>query len=468
MLHLVLLEALLACNASDPADPAADTGADDLPCTPDADAGNILVIVLDDVGLDKVGVYGLHPDPPPTPNIDALAARGMRFTNAWAEPTCSPSRAALLTGRQPARTGMGTWLYTEGEPFALRDEEVTLPEVLAGADPPYTSSVIGKWHLTGFDAEDPATHPLRAGFQHHRGSLGNPTSALQEGNTPRSYTNWEKNVDGVVEWTDTYMTVDSTDEAIAAICELPEPWFIYLAYNAPHDPYHAPPAELTTLEVSEGDDDVTLYAAMLEAADTEIGRLLDHIAGDERMAGLNLFLLSDNGTPAAAITSPWDPQRGKGTLYEGGVRVPLIAVGPAVGCEGCVSDALVHITDLFPTVAELAGVAPPPSDGASLLPALADPDAEVRGYLFSEQFDPVGAPPYGYHERALRDRRWKLVVNEESGWIWTRLYRVPSPDEGVDEGRDLLTRALDDDAQQALERLSTSLDAVTSEASFEL
>lgn len=442
------------------------------------DAENVLIVVADDVGIDKTHAYGEHESAPPTPNIDALAQDGLLFRNAYACPTCSPTRAALLTGRLPSRTGVGRWIYPGSETADLRLSELTLPEMLRHSETCTTTGLVGKWHLVRFNREDPELHPLAQGFDHHRGSLANPLDAVQSGETPRGYTHWEKDVDGELQWSDTYMATDTTDEALAFMASSPQPWVLVVAYNLAHVPVHVPPGDLNLAGVTEGSTDLEKMEAMVQALDAEFGRLRAGIPSGQRDR-TNIVYLSDNGTAANFIEEPWINSRGKGTIYDGGVRVPLIMAGPHVSTPGAETDALVHVVDLFPTVAELAGVdvqglvveegqdagAPVTLDGVSLLGLLEDPDsAPPRETVYTEGFYPNGDVARDWRISMVRDAEWKLSRDEEEGVLTReRFYRyVPG---SVDEGYDLLSKDLSADNQAAYEALAARLDAITAELS---
>jgi len=380
-----------------------------LSAPPDEHASNVLVVVADDLGIDKLRIYGTHPEQPATPTLDGLASQGVLFRNAWALSTCSPTRAAALTGRYPSRTGIGRAIHRP-----LRRElplaEITIPEVLVHAPDSYTSAAFGKWHLSTPVSPSGLDHPLRQGFATYTGSINN---LMSEG---ESYMQWGKVVDGTeVPWT-VYATTDTTDDAIAWVSSHAEPWFVWLAYNAPHAPLHAPPAELIGRELDDDASELELFNAMVEAMDTELGRLLDGLDPDVA-ARTTVVFLGDNGTPGFAIAPPFDAAQGKNTLFEGGVRVPLIISGPLVHTPGSTAGAMAHVVDLLPTVADIAGVPPDALpddlDGHSLVPWLADPEQPiVREVLFAEDFRPLGPPPWGYHQLAVRNEQFKLVITE--------------------------------------------------------
>ena len=374
---------------------------------------NVLLIVADDVGVDRVGCYAEHPNPGHTPTIDGLAARGVLFRNAWSSPLCSPTRAGLLTGRHAFRTGVGDVVdYGSGTGQALPLAETTLPELLdAGTAGRWSAAAIGKWHLGTASAGGPA-HPLLSGFAHHSGALGNlGTSAA-----PGDYVAYLKAVDGQLTPSRVYATTDAVDDALAAIGAMNEPWFVYLCFNAAHQPYQAPPAELHSFDLGPDATPVQYMKAMTEAMDTEIGRLLRSLP-EAVLRRTTVVVVGDNGTDPDATTAPFVKSHAKGTVYEGGVNVPLIVAGPRVRRPGSECAALVQTLDLFATVADIAGVSPasalPPGarlDSVSLLPYLDDPwQPSLRRYAFTETFAPNGDGPYDHVERALRGDRYKLV-----------------------------------------------------------
>ncbi len=434
--------------------------------------GNILLLVADDLGTDKLAAYGEHPVPSPTPVIDELAATSVLFRSAYASPSCSPTRAALLTGRYGSRLGIGTIVDADSSQ-ALAPEEIGLPQVLASAG--YTSALAGKWHLAGLYADDFTTHPAQYGFAQHAGSMHNLRTALGGEPDDAGYFFWQKNTDGALAYTSTYATTDTVDDAIRYVETLPEPWLVQVSFNAPHIPLHWPPPELHDQPVTTGGGDLQLrqYDAMVQAMDTELGRLLDALG--ERREQTTIIFLGDNGTPGQSIRPPWDPDRGKGTLYEGGVRVPLLVSGPAVRTPGS-SSALVHVVDLFPTLARLAGLPAletpdgrqPSLDGRSILPALRTPSepTQLRDVVLAELFKPNDTDSPLEESRTLRDSRYKLIRERYSGegeLAVERLFEL-----GIvpwSEGEDLLTPSASPSPEvlEAYERLAARLDALEEE-----
>lgn len=392
-----------------------------------AGSPNLLIVVLDDVGVDMIGAYGEGTAAERTPRIDDLARGGVRFTRAYTSPVCSPTRASVMTGRYGFRTGIGTVEEIGG--FDLPLAEVTIPEVLDAGSRGYAHAAIGKWHLSA-DLEAGSTAPNDAGWQHFAGALHNVTD----------YYDWDKTIDGQVVHTTEYVTIDNADSAIEWIAARTGPWCCYLAYNAAHTGlsggriYQDPPASLTTFDEDPGRGIPPLqrkYLAILEALDHELGRVLDSLPADVR-ARTTILVLGDNGTPGQVTEAPFPKIHGKGTVHEGGIRVPLVIAGHGVARPG-VCDALVHSVDLFATVAELAGVGPEelagllPAgrtlDSRSLVPYLADPDrASIRETAYAEWFTPNHDPAVSEEaafNRAIRNDRYKLVRHEvrtKSGW----------------------------------------------------
>ncbi len=440
---------------------------------PDPPGGNVLIVLFDDIGVDHVGAYGLNPLAPPTPVLDGLAAQGVRFDRAYASPVCSPTRGILLTGRHARRTGLGWIADTGSRDFALPLASLTLAEALDHAWPaPWATSAVGKWHVAGPQAQGVLTHPLDQGFDWFSGSVGNPS--YQEG---RGYDDWDKNTNGVAGVSTTYTTTDSVDDAIARAQGMPEPWLLYVALHAAHTPLTPPPADLITAQVAEDDDQDTLFDATVEAMDTEIGRMLDTL-GPDLLSRTTLIVAGDNGSPEHAVDPPLEPLEAKHTVFEGGVRVPLIVTGPHVAVPGSASDALIHIADLFATTLHIAGVPltdrpgglsvdveePIAIDGLSLLPMLADPRRTGRASVFVEAFFPNGGPPPvegGILRRSLIGPRFKLLRNGDS-----ELFFDLGDGVQIDDGEPLLP-PLAPDAAAAYGQLRWELDQIEQTLSFE-
>jgi len=446
---LTVLLILNACGA-DPdsrrnpkADPTTDTGA-----RPE----NILILLVDDMGVDKFRPYGAYERQPETPHLDRLAERGVLFRNAYASPICSPTRASLLTGRYTSRLGVGRTIW-ESSYLQLHDTQTLLPEMLAESPHAYATAGAGKWHLAGLHSNTSLDHPTANGFQYFQGTLGNLSD----------YYTWYLNDNGTTVYTEAYATSHQIDTAIAMADSLPEPWLLYVSFSAPHAPLHVPPSSLhTTPALAESDGDVALYKAMVEAVDTEIGRLLAHLEGPT-MDRTNVFFLGDNGTPSFAVAPPFSPGRSKDTLFEGGIHVPFVVAGPRIAAPGTESAAFVHVADIFTTAAEIAQVdlastmADVETDGISLLAYLADPTTpSIREYAFSEEFSPLGAPPYTLRSRAIRDATHKMIRGDgDDQTFHERLYTFV--DGAIDEGP-VIPPPYGTEDQAAYDRLSAELD----------
>ncbi|MEO0650228.1 MAG: sulfatase-like hydrolase/transferase [Planctomycetota bacterium] len=374
-----------------------------LSCSRQEVVPNILVVVADDLGIDLVNAYGVAPSPPCTPSLDALAEEGLLFRDAWATPYCSPSRAALLTGRHGFRTGIG-------QPIAavLSLDEFTLAEGLRDSEERYSTAALGKWHLAGGAGADPM-HPNKSGFEHFAGTL--------DGFVP-DYSAWSKITNGKAAPTTVYATVDTTDDALEWIDALPEPWFLYVSYHAPHTPLHHPPAELCPpstncpdgfcANLGPASSDVDQLKAMVEVLDDQIGRLADAID----TADTYLFVIGDNGTTAAGSEPPFASEKAKGTVYQGGVKVPLIVLGPGV-VPGETS-APVGITDLMATIGDLTRTGLTAEDSVSFVPTLFDPGYRPRSTVYAETFTPNGSTlPIPRHDYTVRDGRFKLLVQHD-------------------------------------------------------
>lgn len=355
------------------------------------------------MGVDLVGAYGEGANPPCTPNIDGLAQQGLLFRNAWSEPICTPTRAQILTGRHAFRTGLGYNVFSnpDAELAGLDEDDLILPKALDG----YNSSALGKWHLSS-GAQGPR-HPNMMGFGYYAGSLYN---IAESGNG--SYYDWLKTVNGQQHEETTYVTIDTANDAIKRASEMAPPWFLYVAFHAPHLPAHVPPPALCAQEgtcatpycpVDEGDTARTKVKATIEALDSEIGRML----GELRRVDPDVIVIfvGDNGSHRVMTEAPFDRDHAKGTLYEGGINVPLIISAPGYATGEV--DGLVSTVDLFATVVELAGRDATTEDSVSMVPYMTGiATGSLRSMVYSERFGPEWELRY---TRAIRDERYKLL-----------------------------------------------------------
>ncbi len=425
---------------------------------PPSERPNILFIVADDIGVENVGAYGENPDAAHTPVIDQLASEGVLFRNAWSNPRCSPSRSTLLTGQYGFRTGIGRTVGWATDLFELSPDGATLPRVLGLLG--YGTAAVGKWHLAAEQLSGYA-HPQMLGFDHHRGAIDNLPSF-----NGQAYFDYEKSVDGVVQQSTTYATTDAVNDTLALVEQLGEPWFVYLAFNAPHGPYHKPPDALHTYDLAglSVQQNIPLHMkAMTEAMDTEIGRLLAELPPAE-LARTVVVIVGDNGTDGIASVPPWEPSHAKGTVFEGGVNVPLIVWGDGVGVGE--SAALVNLVDLYGTALQLAGIHGPTSpDAVSVLPYLIDPAApSLRSFVYTERFAPngfdLGFGPLLSWYRAVRNERYKLrdAFNTFTGEDFQELYDLEAD---PFETTDLLLGALTPEEAAALAELQAALGSVS-------
>jgi arylsulfatase A len=381
---------------------------------------NLIVILADDLGYGDLGCYGSKVIA--TPRLDRMAREGIRFTDFYvASPFCSPSRAALLTGRLPARCGVPYVLFPS-EHTGLPPEEVTMAEMLKSAG--YATACIGKWHL-GWRS---GLRPQNQGFDESFGVRhSNDADEWTPGRAFHQLTDFEpfalREGDRVVEQPvdQALLTEKYTRRALDFIRQHRErPFFLYLPHTMPHVPQYASPA-------FAGKSKDGVYGDCIEELDASTGRILDLL--DELGLAENtlVIFISDNGAAvrqradAKAKTKSVTAQRfpghahggsngplkmGKGTTWEGGVRVPCLVRWPGVIAKGRVESTPVSALDLFPTFAALAGVKPPAGvkldgrDISALLKNAGEPQGGAR--LLTHYF--------GVQLQAVREGPWKLIV----------------------------------------------------------
>jgi arylsulfatase B len=244
-------------------------------------------------------------------------------------------------------------------------------------DDAYATAVVGKWHLAG---ESTSFNPESLGIDYYAGLI---RGAVQ------SYYQWQLTEDGAGSLQTDYTTEVFTDLAIDWVNEQNQPWFLWLAYTAPHTPFHVPPAEMHSQgdlpEYAMGMDPMPYYLAAIEAMDYQIGRLLDAIP-EEELDNTVVIFLGDNGTPNQVAQGPYTSNTVKGTLYQGGINVPLYVTGKGVSRTG-EETSLVGSTDLFCTIAELAGVNVPEIHDSKSFIALLSEGGAHRDFQYSEMND---------------------------------------------------------------------------------
>lgn len=320
----------------------------------------------------------------------------MTFDALWADPLCSPTRATILTGRYGFRTGvLGTNPNING---AIPLTETSIQKYLTDHSA-YKSAVIGKWHLSN-SANGGADNPKNMGVEYFAGLLGASHDVPDQ-----NYSNWTLTKNGVTSTVTEYSTTYFTNEAINWIGQQKTPWFLWLSYTAPHTPFHLPPAGLHTQSLSGTAADIdanprNYYFATLEALDTEMGRLLNAV---DRQNAIIIFI-GDNGSPSRVVQSPYVPGRAKGTLYQGGIHLPLIVSGTGVTRAGAREAALINTTDLFSTVADLAGTGlTTMPDSQSFKGLLTGGSIQKRAFAYSEVSQD---PTVGW---AIRNEKYKLI-----------------------------------------------------------
>jgi len=414
---------------------------------------NVLLILADDVGVTGVRCYGASPHAPRTPNLDRLARQGVLFRNAWSNPSCSPARAGIFTGKHAFRTGVGTVILPSSR-NVLDLRQPLLPRLASSAG--YATALFGKWHL-GNKNNGGDRAPNLAGWSHFAGASGVTFRR------PYDYFQWPRTVDGQTGICHRYATSQTVDDALAWIAEQEGPWFCCVSFNAAHAPFHVPPPPLQHTGGKEIAGDARLcYRAMIEAMDTEIGRLLRDMGPE--LARTNVIFAGDNGTPREVVQPPHEPLHGKGSVYQGGVNVPLLIGGPSVQAPGREVQGVAHTLDLFATVldligADLAQLAPTAGvDSLSLAPYLVDPEQPpLRATVYTEGF--LGATPrVGF--AAIRDARFKLI--RKSGLV-TR-YELYDLARDPLERRNLLLhrRRISSHASEAYRTLRREMEALKS------
>ncbi len=367
---------------------------------------NILVILSDDLGYGELGCQGFTPQIP-TPNIDSIAAAGVRFTSGYVSgPYCSPTRAAFMTGRYQTRFGHefnpGP-ARTAGKTFGLPLTETTIADRLKTAG--YTTGWFGKSHL-GYE---PPFHPLKRGFDEFYGFLGGAHSYLDASadaaNPILRGTKPTTDIDG-------YTTDAFAREAVAFIDRhQSKPWFCYLAFNAVHAPLEATNKYLSRFS-DISDNKRSRYAAMQSAMDDAVGSVLAKVRALGLEENTLIVFFSDNGGPTVQTTSANGPLRGfKAQTWEGGIRVPFMVQWKGHIPAGKVDDRPVIQLDIYPTALAAAGVAIQPEwqvEGVNLLPYLTGekqgPPHEALYWRFGPQV-------------AIRAGDWKLVKGAGSAGV---------------------------------------------------
>ncbi len=418
-----------------------------------AQQNNVLIIIADDLGVDYMSTYEEGSDFASTPNINTLSATGIQFNNAWSNPACSPTRAGILTGRYGFRTGITNVVGGRNGGQGINTEEFTLPDVIKASLSGYTNACIGKWHLSD-DTNGGEDNPNLMGFDYYSGLLTGASN----------YFEWNKTTNGLTATVSNYATSENVDDAIRWIDQQAGPWFQWLAFTNPHTPFHLPPAELHSFDNLSGSfrdirtRPIPYFKAMVEAMDTEIGRLFQHLKQTGQFDNTNIIFIGDNGTTEQVVQAPFDPNRSKTTLYEGGVNVPMIISGPAVNGGGRQSNALINTLDTFATSLDLMGINTLNTipgniiiDSKSLLPIIKNESTAIRNWVFSELS--------GLNEqndgKTIRNTTFKLIKFDNGIEEFYNLNNDPF------ENNNLLSQTLSANAQNNYIELSDQLNQLT-------
>lgn len=370
---------------------------------------NIVLIVADDLGYGDLSSYGaedLH-----SPALDSLAASGIRFTQFYANsPVCSPTRASLLSGRYPPQAGVPGVIRThESNNWGNLAQDIELlPEKLRPRG--YHTAMVGKWHL-GLNAPQ---RPVDRGFDHFEGFLGDMMDDYY--NHRRHGINYMRRGEEVI-YPEGHATDLFTDWAVHYIesrTVSTAPFFLYLAYNAPHTPIQPPEEWVTKVQQREGDidDDRAKLVALIEHMDHGIGKVMAALKETGFYDNTLVIFVSDNGGQLNVGARNGPLREGKGTVYEGGIRVPAIASWPGRIAPSTTSDALLTTMDIYPTLLEAARARITQIiDGTSFLGSLlGGPDPDPNRLLFFSRRE-GGLRFGGKTIEAVRQGPWKLLQN---------------------------------------------------------
>jgi arylsulfatase A-like enzyme len=356
---------------------------------------NIVFILADDLGRNDCGFMGGTEIK--TPRLDALAAAGARLDAHYVQPVCSPTRAALMTGRYPMRHGLQVGVVRPWADYGLPEQERTLPKALKEAA--YATGIFGKWHL---GHARPGLLPTRRGFDtqygHYNGALDYFTHERDGG------FDWHRDDRAARdEGYSTHLIAREACRFVAEEAKGDQPFFLYVPFNAVHAPLQVP--ESYTAPYGELQGNRKLYAGMVAAMDEAVGEIVDAVE-EAGVRGETLFVFSsDNGGPNPGRLTDNGPYRaGKGTLYEGGVRVAAFATWDGKIEAGGVVGEPVHVVDWYPTLLKLAGADAEqvlPVDGLDIWPVVAGGEESPHESIL------LNTTPAG---GAVRKGPWKLIV----------------------------------------------------------
>ncbi|MFK5924730.1 MAG: arylsulfatase [Verrucomicrobiota bacterium] len=360
-----------------------------------AEKPHIIFMMADDLGWGDVGY---HASKIATPNIDKLAKQGVRLNQFYVQPVCSPTRGALMTGRYPMRLGLQCGVVRPWANHGLPLDELTLPEMLGKSG--YKTSLVGKWHLGHLSPDFLPTHRgFDQQYGHYNGALDYFTHIRDGGH------DWHRN--DTANYDEGYSTDLIGEEAARIIGEhdKSDPLFLYVPFNAPHTPLQAPEEYIERYTESFKIKNRRIYAAMVTCMDDAVGKIIAALQQHDFPAENTLiFFCSDNGG-IKKLGSNGKLRDGKSSLYEGGVRVPAIAVWKGKLKANTDVDEPLHIVDIFPTFAYLAGAKADNTkalDGINAWPTIA------KGKVTPHEFILHNVSPFA---GAIRMGDWKLVHN---------------------------------------------------------
>lgn len=395
---------------------------------------NIIFIIADDLGWDVFGNYpGATGTKAKTPTIDSLARNGITFTNFWVNPLCVPTRASLLTGKYAFRTGLGA---VQSFPELKSSETIIQKYINDKTANGYATAVIGKWHVS----KQNLGAPENFGVQYYSGLI---SGAVQD------YYNWRQTSGGLQQKITIYTTTHFVSKSVSWIQQQTIPFFLWLAFNAPHAPLHRPPLNLITNQ-SLADDPESIkanplpyYLAAVEAMDKEIARLITSLSATQKENTVFVFI-GDNGTSNNVAQAPYPNNHSKGSLFQGGINTPLIICGKNVTRKNIVETAMVQAQDIFASFADIAGTGTSNyQDGISIKPLFTNANAPKRTFVYSELFG-QNASNDGY---TIRNAHYKLIHLENGTEYFYKLSIDPF------ELTNLLSTALSAEAQQNLDQL---------------
>lgn len=367
---------------------------------------NILLIIADDMGLDATTGYSIGETKPSMPNLQSLISSGIKFNNFWSNPVCSPTRSTILTGKYGHKTGV----LSPGD--ILNSSETSIYDLLNANSPEYSHALIGKWHLS-----NNPNHPTEMGIDYYAGLLSGGVN---------SYYNWNLTKGGQTSKSTIYATSKFTDLAIEWVESQSTPWFLWLAYNAPHTPFHVPPSALhgqgplSENSISIETNPLPYYIASIEAMDSEMGRLFDSFSKQDIENTLIIFI-GDNGSPNEVVQT-YNNKKAKGSIYQGGINVPLVVSGKDVSRVNESEDALINSTDLFATILDVSGSGiNEKNDSKSFKGLFSSSNSSKRKFVYSEKYN---SKTFG-QDYTIRNQTHKYIYFKDGSEALYNLQKNP-------------------------------------------